>query len=62
MSVVDNGVGFSTSGSYRSAGETKFGLVGMAERARLVGGSLRMESAPGKGTAVFAEMPVVVEK
>lgn len=35
-----------------------FGLTGMAERAVLVGGSLRLESKPGRGTTVRATFPV----
>jgi len=34
------------------------GLVGMRERAWLVGGTLEIESAPGKGTTIFARVPV----
>jgi signal transduction histidine kinase len=34
------------------------GLVSMRERARLLGGQCRVESAPGRGTAVRAALPV----
>jgi signal transduction histidine kinase len=33
-------------------------LVSMEERARWVGGSLRIESTPGEGTSVEAEIPL----
>ena len=33
------------------------GLTGMAERARLVGGELAVESAPGTGTTVMLRLP-----
>jgi len=36
----------------------KLGLAGMQERAQLIGGSLRLESKPGKGTTVTLEAPV----
>jgi len=36
----------------------KLGLAGMQERARLIGGSLRLDSKPGKGTTVTLEVPV----
>jgi signal transduction histidine kinase len=36
----------------------KLGLAGMQERAQLIGGSLRLESGPGKGTKVTLEVPV----
>ena len=35
-----------------------FGLEGMRERARLFGGAVRIESAPGEGTCVTAEFPL----
>jgi len=37
------------------------GLFGMEERARLVGGALRMQSAPGAGTSVTLDLPLGVE-
>ena len=33
------------------------GLRGMMERARIVGGTCRIESAPGEGTRIIAELP-----
>ena len=38
------------------------GLAGMKERALLLGGGLEVESAPGKGTAVFARLPLSEEE
>jgi signal transduction histidine kinase len=35
-----------------------FGLEGVQERARLLGGAARIESAPGAGTVVTAEFPL----
>jgi signal transduction histidine kinase len=35
-----------------------FGLVGMRERAELLGGDLQIESSPGAGTTVTATLPV----
>jgi len=34
-----------------------FGLVGMRERAALMGGTFRMHSLPGQGTTVQVELP-----
>ena len=34
------------------------GLVGMRERAALVGGSVEVESAPGGSTTVFVRVPI----
>jgi len=36
----------------------KLGLTGMQERAQLIGGKLRLQSEPGKGTMVTLEVPV----
>jgi signal transduction histidine kinase len=35
----------------------RLGLLGMRERVEMVGGSLRIESAPGQGTTIRAEIP-----
>ena len=51
--VEDDGVGFDPGGSATSHG---VGLEGMHERAALVGASLQIESAPGKGTTVLVRM------
>lgn len=52
--VEDNGTGFDLDlvGQNRS-----LGLVGMRERARLVGARLSVESRPGQGTTVMVEVP-----
>jgi two-component system sensor histidine kinase DegS len=59
MSIIDNGKGLSTS---RLTGdlikEGKLGVLGMEERARLIGGSLQIKSSPGKGTTVIARAPI----
>jgi signal transduction histidine kinase len=34
------------------------GLMGMRERLEVLGGSLRIESEPGQGTALYARLPV----
>ena len=34
------------------------GLAGMEERARLLNGSIRIESESGKGTTVMVEIPI----
>lgn len=52
--VEDDGVGFQMDRVQR--GE-HFGLLGLRERAEALGGSLTVESAPGKGTTVVVEVP-----
>ena len=56
----DDGKGFDPSMAQRAGTETHgggLGLVGMAERARLVGGELDVRSAPGGGTTVTLRVP-----
>lgn len=52
--VEDDGKGFDPE---KTTGG--FGLVGMRERLALLGGRLAIESAPGAGTTVAAEVPVL---
>jgi signal transduction histidine kinase len=52
--VEDDGAGFDAS----AEADGGLGLVGMRERVRLVGGVLRIESTPGSGTTLLAEVPV----
>ena len=54
IEVSDDGVGFQP--SLVSEG---FGLVGMRERAALLGGKLSIESTPGSGTTVRARIPAI---
>jgi signal transduction histidine kinase len=58
MVVEDNGRGFRlTGGLSELANRGKLGLLGMHERARLLGGSLEVQTAPGKGTTIRVELP-----
>jgi signal transduction histidine kinase len=55
MLVRDDGIGMAGS----SPGtETSLGLLGMRERARSVGGKLRLRSRPGRGTLVSFRLPL----
>jgi len=54
LAIRDDGVGFD-SGEPRGRGS--LGLVSMQERLRLVNGTLDVESAPGRGTAIIAWVP-----
>jgi signal transduction histidine kinase len=59
LGVRDDGVGFNVGAvdaSYAQRGS--LGMVNMRERAELVGGSLRVESAEGRGTLVTLTLPV----
>jgi signal transduction histidine kinase len=52
--VEDDGVGFMDSSSGL---EQHLGLFGMRERIEMLGGTFTIESSPGKGTTVKAEVP-----
>ena len=52
--VSDSGSGFDHDAVSPSVGS---GLIGMRERAALLGGTLSIESSPGKGTIINAEFP-----
>jgi signal transduction histidine kinase len=58
LAVTDDGRGFSPAKNISHllrAG--KLGLLGMKERAELVGGSFELRSDPGRGTQVVARVP-----
>jgi signal transduction histidine kinase len=50
VTVSDDGVG----GALAEGGS---GLLGMSDRVAALGGRLRIESPPGSGTVVTAELP-----
>lgn len=50
--VCDDGVGFTLAANKHAAGQG-FGLMSLHERARLAGGIVDVQSAPGEGTCVF---------
>lgn len=55
--VADDGAGFDVARA-RARPEESVGLLGMSERIALVDGDLSIESAPGQGTTVIADVPV----
>ncbi len=55
LEVIDWGKGFEP----ERVDENRFGLAGIRERATLFGGELTIETAPGKGTHITVELPVV---
>ena len=54
LSVEDDGKGFETS----EIPEERFGLVGINERARLLGGKMSLETSLGTGTRVAVHIPL----
>jgi PAS domain S-box-containing protein len=57
--LEDDGRGFDVEAATSPAGGgRRLGLLGMQERARLLGGVIEIESAPGAGTTLFVRLPV----
>jgi two-component system sensor histidine kinase NreB len=56
IEISDDGVGFDL--AYTGAARPRLGLTGMRERAALVGGSVRLRTEPGRGTTVWARLPL----
>ncbi len=63
LDARDDGAGFDPTREFdkaRNRDSGGFGLKGMRERVEGVGGALSVESAPGEGTTLAVELPVVV--
>lgn len=56
--VEDNGRGFHSDAVDSSPGGQRLGLLGMRERAALVGGTLMVESRPGGGATIIVRVPL----
>ncbi|CAM2064106.1 HATPase-c domain-containing protein [Sulfidibacter corallicola] len=52
LEVRDDGVGFQQRDYYEWSQSGHYGLMGIAERARAIGGELEIQSTPGSGTRV----------
>ena len=57
MEISDNGTSFSVKKTLLARNCKRLGLVGMKERIEMIGGTLTIESMPGRGTTVRAEIP-----
>ena len=55
--VEDDGPGFEPAPAATLLQQGHLGLAGMTERARLLGGDLSVETAPGRGTTIVLRMP-----
>lgn len=60
VAVADDGRGFDPAASPHT-GAPRFGLLMMRERAESVGGTLELDSAPGRGTRLTVEVPSRLE-
>lgn len=57
--VEDDGIGFEASAAFGPS-QSGLGLIGMRERAALLGGTVDIESHPGNGTTFVARIPTVL--
>ncbi|HVO88479.1 MAG TPA: PAS domain-containing sensor histidine kinase, partial [Casimicrobiaceae bacterium] len=55
VTITDDGVGFATEAPRR---HNAYGLLGLRERAYLLGGDASIESAPGRGTSIGVRFPL----
>lgn len=59
LKICDNGIGFDLVTTMKNAIHGKsLGLLNMHERVELVGGQMRIITAPGQGTQIHAEIPL----
>ena len=58
MEIHDNGKSFDLHRVMLAKRHKRLGLLGSRERMEMVGGSFVVESSPGKGTTVRAEIPI----
>jgi len=56
LAVADDGCGFCAAAEHKG-----FGLLGMHERVKMLGGQLAIDSAPGAGTRIEARLPRTME-
>jgi signal transduction histidine kinase len=57
MKISDNGKSFQVEKTLNAKGRNRLGLLGMRERLDMVGGCFEIESIPGKGTTITAQIP-----
>jgi len=57
MEIKDDGKGFQVERVLFAKRHKRLGLIGMRERVEMIGGSIAVESAPGKGTTIRAQIP-----
>jgi len=61
LCIQDDGIGFIVGkASFPANGGASVGLASMQERAKLLGGTVKITSAPHRGTKVIAMLPLVV--
>jgi PAS domain S-box-containing protein len=56
LRIADDGVGFEVN---QAAAKGGLGLTSMTERVSMLGGTMRIETSPGRGTQLMVELPFV---
>jgi signal transduction histidine kinase len=56
MEIADDGEAFDVGAAPLTRGRKRLGLLGMRERMEMIGGQLDVESAPGQGTTIRAQV------
>lgn len=59
IKIVDDGIGFAEAELKK---DSRFGLMGMRERVKLLDGEIQIISAPNQGTKILIEIPLPLEK
>jgi signal transduction histidine kinase len=60
-SIRDDGAGFDVGAVESDHSRSGLGLIGMRERLCAIGGTLTIDSAPGRGTKLFIKIPMLSE-
>ena len=58
LQISDDGKGFDVDGMWNARKSRHLGMLGMRERVEMVGGTLAIESAPGRGTTLRVRVPL----
>jgi signal transduction histidine kinase len=58
MKIKDDGKSFQVERTLHAKAGKSLGLLGMRERLEMVGGKLSVESTPGQGTTIMAQVPL----
>jgi signal transduction histidine kinase len=62
MKIKDDGKSFNAERTLHTNGGKRLGLLGMRERLEMVGGKFIVESSPGKGTTILAQIPLTSDR
>jgi signal transduction histidine kinase len=57
LEISDNGKSFPVTETLLGRNNRRLGLIGMRERVEMIGGTFAIESSPGQGTTVRAQIP-----